>query len=215
VAAWPGAVEVTVEHGVAVRIDGEAESRAWLLDRFTAMAQDIVTTWDIAQDIAANWTEGRCVSQLPECWDEKNKRLKYPGQVFREWLVAVDGNQPGIDRPNVKTTTNMLKAARIKRLAPPEYGDKPWSLYAELPADADAERVADIFTKAAAQPVGVTQRGLRLAMGTASGMKPPYWQQVLQNLMGGAHDLTPATARNIAATAMKWLEENPDAPTRR
>lgn len=194
-----------------IRIDHDAEARAWLLSRFEAMTTEIVTTWDIAQDIAANWTEGRCVNELPEC------QGKYPGQVFREWLegVGAGAHPQGIDRPNVSTTTKMLKAARIKQLAPPDYGDLPWSLYAELPADADAKRVADIFGRAAAQPIGVSKRGLRLAMGTASGMKPPYWQQVITNLMEGAHDLTPATARNIIATAVKWLEDNPDAPTRR
>jgi len=140
-------------HGEVIRIDRDVETRSWLTGRFEAMTQDIVTTWDIAQDIAANWTEGRCVSELPECRDEKNNRLKYPGQVFREWLVTAGGDQTGLDRPNVNTTTSMLKAARIKQIAPPEYDDLPWSLYAELPAAADAERVADIFSKAAAQPV--------------------------------------------------------------
>lgn len=198
-----------------IRLDHDAESRAWLLDRFEAMARDIVTTWDIAQDIAANWTEGRCVSELPECWDEKNNRRKYPGQVFREWLVGTGSDHAGIDRPNIDTTTKMLKAARVKQIAPTAYGDLPWSLYAQIPADADAHRVADIFQRAASQPVGVTKRSLLLVQGKASGMKSPYWQQVLDNLMTGAHDLTPATARNIIATAAKWLEDNPDAPTRR
>lgn len=200
---------MTVEHGVAVRIDHDAEARAWLAERFTAMTHDIVTTWDIAQDIAANWTEGRRVSDLPEC------QGKYPGEVFREWLISAGADGQTIDKPDINNLGKMLKAARIKRLAPPEYSDRPWSLYAELPAGASADEVADIFTRAAAQPIGVSKRGLRLAMGTASGMKPPYWQQVLQNLMEGAHDLTPATARNIIATTVKWLEDNPDAPTRR
>ena len=108
-----------------------------------------------------------------------------------------------------------LKAARIKRLSPPEYQQLPWTYYHELPADADADRIARVFARAEKQPLGVSVRGLRLVLHRASGMKPPYWQQVLQNLMEGAHDLTPATARNIIATAAKWLEDNPDAPSRR
>jgi hypothetical protein len=99
-------------------------------------------------------------------------------------------------------------------VSPAEYQDLPWSLYAELPAFADRAMVADIFARAAAQPIGVSKRGLRLALGNATGMKPPYWQQVISALMFGEHGLTPATARNIIATAQRWLAENPDAPTR-
>jgi ParB-like chromosome segregation protein Spo0J len=45
-------------------------------------------------------------------------------------------------------------------------------------------------------------------------LKPPYWQQVIEHLMLGDKGLTPATARNIAATALQWVQENPDADTR-
>lgn len=209
-AAQPGARVVTAE---VIRIDHEVEDRAWLLGRFREMAQDIVTTWTIAQDVAANWTEGRNVSELPEC------EGKFPGQVFSEWLEALPSTATPIDRPGKFVLSKMLRAARIKRLAPAQYDDLPWSLYAELPAYASADSVADIFAKAAAQPIGgegvVTQRGIRLVMGNATGMKPPYWNQVISNLMTGEHLLTPAMARNIIATAQKWLQDNPDAPTRR
>lgn len=189
------------------RIDHDSEAREWLTERFTAMASEMTTTWDIAQDIAANWTEGRKVSELPECWDAKNNRVKYPGQVFREWLVTVDRNQQAVDTPSVNTASNMLKAARIKQISPSEYQDLPWSLYDRLPSTADAEAIAAIFARAAAQPVGITQRSLRLVQGKASGMKPPYWQQVIEALMTGEHGLTPADARNIIATAQRWLDE--------
>ena len=194
--------------GEVVRIDRDAEARAWLLDRFQAMTSEIVTTWDIAQDIAANWTEGRQISELPECAG------KYPGQVFREWLEGYAPAHTPVDAPDKNHLYRLLKAARVKRLAPPEYDDLPWSLYAELPADADKKQVASVFKAASRQPLGVSKRSLRLVQGTASGMKPPYWQQVITNLMEGAHGLTPAIARNIAATAVTWIEENPDAPTR-
>lgn len=211
-AAQPGARVVTAPVGEVTRIDHEVEARAWLLGRFKEMAQDIVTTWTIAQDISANWTEGRRVSALPEC------EGKFPNQVFAEWVDTVALTQP-IARPDKTLISKQLKAARIKRLAPPEYAGLTWSLYAELPSNADAGRVAETFRSAAAQPVGgigvVTQRALRLVLGTATGMKPPYWQQVISNLATGEHLLTPATARNLIATAQKWLQDNPDAPTRR
>jgi hypothetical protein len=192
-----------------VRIDHEVESRTWLLGRFREMAQDIVTTWDIAQDIAANWTEGRRVSELPEC------EGKYPGQVFGEWLEGLSPVTTSIDRPDKSYLAKMLKAARIKQLAPPQYQNLRWSVYSVIPAFSDADQVADIFAKAAKQPIGVSRRGLQLVMGNATGMKPPYWNQVISNLMTGEHLLTPAMARNIIATAQKWLQDNPDAPTRR
>lgn len=204
-AARPGAFLMAV-----VRLDREGEDLAWLLSRFNEMAQDIVTTWDIAQDIAANWTEGRNVSRLDSFAG------KFPGQVFREWLEAADTTRRRVpDRPDARVLGAMLRAARTKLLAPPQYQDLPWSLYAELPASADADQVAAIFAKAAAQPIGVSKRGLRLVQGNATGMKAPYWNQVIDALMFGEHDLTPAMARNIIATATKWLEDNPDAPTRR
>jgi hypothetical protein len=184
-----------------IRIDREVEDRAWLLGRFKEMAQDIVTTWDIAQDIAANWTEGRNVSELPEC------EGKYPGQVFREWLEGSSPAMTPIDKPDRQLLNKQLKAARVKRLSPPQYQDLPWSLYAELPAYADADMVADIFGRAAAQPIGVSKRGLRLVMGNATGMKPPYWQQVISALMTGEHNLTPSVARNIIATTQHWLDQ--------
>jgi len=194
--------------GEVIRLDREGEARAWLLGRFHEMAKDIVTTWDIAQDIAANWTEGRKVSELPEC------EGKYPGQVFREWLdSAVTGDR--LDRPDSGILRKMLRAARTKRLAPPQYQNLKWSVYAVIPAYADADEVADIFAKAEKQPIGVTRRGLQLVIGNATGMKPPYWNQVIDALMYSEHDLTPAIARNIIATAQKWLQDNPDAPTRR
>lgn len=183
-------------------------SREWLRDRFQAMASEMVTTWDIAQDIAANWTEGRKVSELPECWDEKNQRVKYPGQLFREWLVSIDLDQQGIDRPSVGTTTQMLSAARIQRLAPPRFRGLPWSLYSKMPAGATAQDVEDILTRATAQPTGLTQRSILLVQQKATGMKPPYWQQVIENLQLGAHGLSPADARNVIATASRWLEDN-------
>lgn len=46
-----------------------------------------------------------------------------------------------------------------------------------------------------------------------TNIKPPYWQQVIEHLMAGDFGLTPATARNIAATASQWAQENPDADT--
>ena len=210
-AAQSGAVAVTVEvmTGEVVRLDREGEARAWLLGRFREMAQDIVTTWDIAQDIAANWTEGRRVSELPEC------QGKYPGQVFAEWVEALTPGSTSIERPGKFLLSRLLRAARIRQLAPPEYQGLQWTLYAQFPAAADERFIADTFEKAEAQPIGVSKRGLALVLGNATGMKAPYWQQVISALMFGEHDLTPQTARNIIATAQKWLQDNPNAPTRR
>jgi hypothetical protein len=87
-------------------------------------------------------------------------------------------------------------------------------MYSFFKAQADDVFIAHAFRRAE-ELGGITARNMRVATGRGARMQTPYWQQVLENLMFGAHDLTPQTARNIIATATKWLQDNPDAPTRR
>jgi hypothetical protein len=193
-------------YGEVVRIDRDVEDLAWAESRFEAMTSEVTTLWDIAQDIEANWEEGHNVSRF------------YGGltasQVLRERFQTMKGNTSSLDGSSLRLMRYRLSGARAQRLAPPEYRGLAPSMYQFFRPAAYPEDIERAFRRAE-ELGGITARNMRIASGMGAHMKPPYWQQVISNLMTGEHDLTPATARNLIATATRWLQDNPDAPTRR
>jgi hypothetical protein len=187
-----------------VRIDRDAEDRAWAESRFDAMTAEITTLWDIAQDIEANWVDGRNISRL------------YPEQTAALHMRArIEGLQaPVMDRPSMSLIYQRLLGARIQRLAPEQYRGLPPGMYEPFRVGVTTEDIERAFRRAE-ELGGISFRNMRVATGLVARMKPPYWQRVISAAMTGEHDLTPQTARNLIATLQHWLKDNPDAPTRR
>lgn len=183
-------------------IDRDAEDRAWAEAQFDQMTKNVNIVWELAQGIEMNWDDGRNISRL------------YPGKTPSAVLKDRVHAHGTLDGRSTSLLALRLNCARAQRLAPPQFRGLSPAMYDHFKVTDETSDIERAFQRAE-ELGGISWRNMKVATGSGAAMKPPYWQQVIENLMTGAEGLTPATARNIIATAQRWLEDNPDADERR